>query len=100
MNNYLTRRKTMNTKYILAASLAGGLISPVLVNTPYVNLINLLVCAGFWIGPIVAVGLYRRLGGTLTLGQAVAAGMLAGRVARAFRLWAGPAGAGPGGGAG
>ena len=78
MNNYLTRRKTMNTKYILAASLAGGLISTVLVNTPYVNLINLLVCAGFWIGPIVAVWLYRRLGGTLTLGQAVVTGMLAG----------------------
>ena len=78
MNNYLTRRKTMNTKYILAASLAGGLISTVLVNTPYVNLINLLVCVGFWIGPIVAVWLYRRLGGTLTLGQAVVTGMLAG----------------------
>jgi len=68
----------MNAKYLLAASLAGGLISTVLVNTPYVNLINLLVCAGFWIGPIVAVWLYRRLGGTLTLGQAVVTGMLAG----------------------
>ena len=68
----------MNAKYLLAASLAGGLISTVLVNTPYVNLINLLVCAGFWIGPIVAVWLYRRLGGTLTLGQAVVTGILAG----------------------
>ena len=68
----------MNTKYLLAASLAGGLISTVLANTPYINLINLLVCAGFWIGPIVAVWLYRRLGGTLTLGQAVVTGMLAG----------------------
>jgi hypothetical protein len=69
---------TMNAKYLLAASLAGGLISTVLVNTPYVNLINLLLCAGFWIGPIVAVWLYRRLGGTLTLGQAVVTGILAG----------------------
>ena len=68
----------MNAKYLLAASLAGGLISTVLVNTPYVNLINLLVCAGFWIGPIVAVWLYRRLGGTLTLGQAVVTGIMAG----------------------
>jgi hypothetical protein len=68
----------MNTKYLFTASLAGGLISIVLVNTPYINLINLLVCAGFWIGPIVAVWLYQRLVGTLTLGQAMIIGMLAG----------------------
>ncbi len=69
----------MNAKYILAASLTGGLISTVLVNTPYVNLINLLVCAGFWIGPLVAVWLYHRLNSTLTLGQATIIGILAGR---------------------
>ena len=68
----------MNPKNLLLASLAGGLISTILVNTPYVNLINLLVCAGFWIGPIVSVWLSRRLGGTLTLRQAVATGLLAG----------------------
>ncbi len=68
----------MNTKNILAASLAGGLISVLLANTPYVNLINLLVCAGFWIGPLLAVWLYWRLGGILTPGQAVVIGMLAG----------------------
>jgi hypothetical protein len=68
----------MNAKYVLAASLAGGLISTALVNTPYVSLINLLVCAGFWIGPIMAVWLYRRLGAAPTLGQALVVGMLAG----------------------
>jgi hypothetical protein len=69
----------MNIKNLFMASLAGGLTSIVLVNTSYVNLINLLVCAGFWIGPIVAVWLYRRLGGAMiTLGQAVVIGMLAG----------------------
>jgi hypothetical protein len=68
----------MNTRHLLVASLAGGLISLVLVNTPFVNLINLLICAGFWIGPLVAVGLYRRLDGTLTLREAVITGMLAG----------------------
>ncbi len=62
----------------MAASLAGGLISAVLANTPYVSLVNLLVYAGFWIGPIMAVWLYRRLGGTLTMGQAMLIGMLAG----------------------
>ena len=68
----------MNSKHLLTASLAGGLISLVLVNTPFVNLINLLICAGYWIGPLVAVWLYRRLGGTLTLSQAIVTGMLAG----------------------
>jgi hypothetical protein len=72
------KEKLMNTKHLLVASLTGGLISIALVNTPFVNLINLLICAGFWIGPIVAVWLYRRLGGTLTLREAVIAGLLAG----------------------
>lgn len=68
----------MNTKHLLVASLAGGLISIVLVNTPFVNLVNLLICAGFWIGPIVAVWLYRRLDGVVTLRQAMLIGLLAG----------------------
>lgn len=68
----------MNTKHLLVASLIGGLLSTLLVNTPIVSLINVLICAGFWIGPIVAVWIYRRLDGTLTLSHAVATGLLAG----------------------
>jgi hypothetical protein len=68
----------MNTKHLLIASLTGGLVSTVLVNTPIVNWLNLLICAGFWIGPIVAIWLYRRQDGTVTLGQAMLIGMLAG----------------------
>ena len=68
----------MNTKQLLVATLTGGLISMVLVNTPFVNLINLLICAGFWIGPIVAVWLYRRLDGAVTVRQAILIGVLAG----------------------
>ena len=68
----------MNTKHLLVATLTGGLISLVLVNAPFVNLINLLICAGFWIGPIVAVWLYRRLDGMVTLRQAMLVGLLAG----------------------
>lgn len=82
----------MNTKHLLFASLVGGLISTVLVNTPFVNLINLLVCAGFWIGPIVAVWLYRRQGDTLTLGQAAATGVLAGAWHGLFGLVLSPLG--------
>lgn len=67
----------MNTKNLLIASLAGGLISLTLVNTPFVNFVNLLLCAGFWIGPLIAVGLYRRLDGVVTMKQATAVGTLA-----------------------
>ncbi len=88
----------MNTKYLLAASLAGGLISTVLVNTPLINLINLLICAGFWVGPLVAVWLYWRIDGTLTPGQAVVIGMLAGVWHGLFGLMLSPLGlAGAGG---
>ncbi|HSL44019.1 MAG TPA: hypothetical protein VK897_11350 [Anaerolineales bacterium] len=88
----------MNTKPLLTASLAGGLISLVLVNSPYINLINLLICAGFWIGPIVAVWLYRHLGGMLTFREAVITGMLAGMWHGLFGLMLSPLGlAGAGG---
>jgi hypothetical protein len=68
----------MNTKHLVIASLTGGLISTVLVNTPFVNWLNLLLCAGFWIGPVVAVWLYRRQDGTVNFSQAMLIGMLAG----------------------
>ena len=82
----------MNTKNLLIASLIGGLISLVLVNTPFVNLINLLLCAGFWIGPILAVWLYRRLGGTLTFREVVLTGLLAGAWHGLFGLLLSPLG--------
>ncbi len=88
----------MNIKPLLVASLVGGLVSLVLVNTPFVNLINLLVCAGFWIGPITAVWLYRRLGGAPTLGEAVVTGLLASLWHGLFGLLLSPLGlAGAGG---
>ena len=88
----------MNTKHLLIASLTGGLISTVLVNTPFVNWINLLVCAGFWIGPIVAVWLYRRQNEMVTLSQAILVGMLAGAWHGLFGVLLSPLGlAGAGG---
>ena len=68
----------MNSKHLLVASLAGGLINTVLVNTPYVSLVNLLICAGFWVGPVAAVWIYRRLNGNLAAREAIMTGVLAG----------------------
>ena len=88
----------MNTKHLLTASLVGGLISLILANTPFVNLINLLLCAGFWIGPIVAIWLYRRLNGALTFREAILTGILAGAWHGLFGLVLSPLGlAGAGG---
>lgn len=88
----------MNTKHLWIASLAGGLFSTVLVNTPFVNWINLLLCAGFWIGPVTAVWLYRRQGGVVTLSQALVIGMLAGAWHGLFGVLLSPLGlAGAGG---
>lgn len=88
----------MNTKHLLAASAAGGLVSAVLVNTPFVNLVNVLVCAGFWLGPVAAVWLYRRLAGPLTMRQAINVGLLAGVWHGVFGLLLSPLGlAGAGG---
>jgi hypothetical protein len=88
----------MNTKHLLVASLAGGLLSAVLANTPFLNLINVLLCVGFWIGPIVAVWLYRRLDSALTFRQALITGLLAGVWHALFGLILSPLGlAGAGG---
>jgi hypothetical protein len=72
----------MNTKQLLITSLVGGVVSTLLSNIPVINLINCLLCAGFWIGPLLAVWMYRRQVGSLTLGQGVLIGTLAG-------VWAG-----------
>jgi hypothetical protein len=68
----------MNTKNLLISSLVGGLVITVLANVPILNFINCLLCAGFWGGAILAVWLYKRQTGSVTLGQAVAVGTLAG----------------------
>ena len=88
----------MNTRNLWIASFVGGLVSLVLVNAPIVNLINLLLCAGFWVGPIVAVWLYRRMDGALTLRQAVLTGLLASAIHAVLGMLLSPLGlAGAGG---
>ena len=72
----------MNTRNLLIASLVGGVVSTILSNVPVVNFVNCLLCAGFWGGPLLAVWLYKRQTGTVSLGQGVGVGILAG-------VWAG-----------
>ncbi len=68
----------MNIKNLIISSLIGGIVIAALANIPVINLINCLLCMGYWVGAILAVWLYRRFEGTLTLGQGVAVGALAG----------------------
>jgi len=71
----------MKPKNIVIAVLVGGVVNVILSNVPYLNLVNCLLCAGFWVGAILAVWLYKRLSGTVTLQQGVMIGALTGLVA-------------------
>jgi hypothetical protein len=72
----------MNTKNLILASLIGGVVSLLVANVPVVSLVNCLLCIGFWGSAVLAVWIYFRMTGSLTLGQAVAIGTLTG-------FWAG-----------
>lgn len=68
----------MNIKNLIISSLIGGIMIAALANIPPINLINCVLCIGYWAGSILAVWLYKRFQGSLTLGQGVAVGALAG----------------------
>ncbi|MFL7891209.1 MAG: hypothetical protein ACK2UM_16545 [Anaerolineales bacterium] len=68
----------MNIKNLIISSLIGGIVIAALANIPVINVINCLLCIGYWAGAMLAVWLYRRFEGSLTLGQGVAVGALAG----------------------
>lgn len=68
----------MNIKNLFISSLIGGIVIAAVANIPVLNFINCLLCIGYWAGAILAVWLYKRFEGTLTLGQGVAVGALAG----------------------
>jgi hypothetical protein len=74
----------MNTKNLLIAVLAGAVASLLLSNLPLINLVNCLLCAGFWANAIFAVWLYRRLNGTVTIVEGLKIGALSGLIAWAI----------------
>ena len=68
----------MNIKDLAIAGLIGAAASLIFVNVPILNLTNFLLCAPFWASAVFAVWIYKRLTGTLTLGQGVIIGLAAG----------------------
>jgi hypothetical protein len=71
----------MNTKNILITGLVGAIITLLLTNIPFVSLVNCLICAGFWLGPLFATWLYKRMTGTINTKEGVWVGVTAGAIA-------------------
>jgi hypothetical protein len=71
----------MNTKNMLITGLVGAVITLGLTNIPLLNLVNCLVCAGFWVGPLFAVWLYKRMSGTISTKEGIWVGVTAGAIA-------------------
>lgn len=68
----------MNEKNFWIACLSGAVLTTLVSNLPYVDLVNLLCFAGFWGGAIFAVWLFRRLSRTLVARQGIRIGLLTG----------------------
>jgi hypothetical protein len=71
----------MNTRNFWIAATAGGALSLLVTNLPYVGFVNCLLCVGFWGSAIFAVWLYHRLNGTITVREAVKVGAVSGLIA-------------------
>ena len=71
----------MNTKNLWIAASVGAATSLLATNLPFVGLVNCLLCAGFWGSAILAVWLYRRLNGSLSVREALKVGALSGLIA-------------------
>jgi hypothetical protein len=71
----------MNTRNFWIACLIGAALTTLLSNLPFIGFVNCLLCAGFWGSAILAVWLYRRLSGTVTVRQGVRIGALTGLLA-------------------
>jgi hypothetical protein len=70
----------MNTKNFWIAAAAGGALSLLVTNLPYIGFVNCLLCAGFWGSAIFAVWLYRRLNGSISVREAVKVGAMSGLI--------------------
>lgn len=71
----------MNTKNFWIAVTAGGALSLLVTNLPYIGFVNCVLCAAFWGSAIFAVWLYRRLNGSISVREAVKVGAVSGLIA-------------------
>jgi hypothetical protein len=74
----------MNKKNLWIAVLSGAVLTTLVSNVPFIDLVNFLCFMGFWGSAIFTIWLYRRLSGTVTVGQAVRIGALTGLCAGAL----------------
>jgi len=58
--------------------LIGAVVTTVLANIPFVNLLNCLLCLPFWGGPLLAAWYYQRQTCTMTMNHAISVGALTG----------------------
>jgi hypothetical protein len=77
----MERNQKMNEKNFWTACLSGAVLTTLVSNIPFVDMVNLLCFAGFWGGAIFAVWLYRYLGGTVVPRQSIRIGLLTGLLA-------------------
>ena len=71
----------MNTKNMWIAVLSGAVLTTLVSNLPFIDMINFLCFAGFWASAIFAVWLYRKLTGSLVARQGGRIGALTGLIA-------------------
>jgi hypothetical protein len=71
----------MNAKNLWTAAVCGAVLTTLVSNLPVIDLVNFVCFFGFWGSAILTVWLYRRLNGSLTLGEAVRLGALTGLLA-------------------
>ncbi len=71
----------MNKKNLWIAIASGAAMSLLLANVPLLNMVNILLCVGFWASPLFAVWLYRRLNGSVTMADGIKIGVLTGVIA-------------------
>jgi len=70
----------MNLKNLTIASLIGAAVSLIFANVPFLNLTNCLLCAPFWAGALLAVWLYKRQTGPISLKDGIIIGLVTGVV--------------------
>lgn len=71
----------MDNKNLWIACLSGAVLTTLVSNLPFVELVNFLCFAGFWGGAIFAVWLFRRLNGTVLPRESIRIGLLTGLLA-------------------